>query len=476
MSSDIFQVRLDKLEQLRQNGNAYPNDFRPLHAASDVNLTTETETKFYQLAGRIMTKRGQGKASFFHLQDHSGQIQVFVSFNDVGEENYAQFKTLDIGDIVGVSGNAFTTKTGELTIRAEFVRLLVKSLNPMPEKFHGIADQEISYRQRYLDLLTNEESKARFLIRSKIISTIRSIMDGNNYIEVETPMMHPIPGGANAKPFITHHNKLNTDLYLRIAPELYLKRLLIGGMDKVYEINRNFRNEGMSTRHNPEFTMMEFYCVHTDYHYMINYIIQLFDILCRNIVGSNVINYQGHRIDMADCRVITMAESISQYCDIPKSDVMNADFCRQYIKDNFSHETNDSLGLMHNFLFEKVVEPELIQPTFITEYPVEISPLARQCDHDTTVTERFELFVAGRELANGFSELNDPIEQAKRFQAQSESFDDEAMHYDDDYIEAMKYGLPPCSGCGIGIDRLVMLFTNAASIKDVILFPQMKKI
>lgn len=477
MTTDVFQVRLDKLEQWRNQGNAYPNNFRPLNNTSDV-VVTEQKTIF-SLAGRIMTKRGMGKSTFMHIQDSTGQIQIFVSKNEIGDENYTKFKTFDIGDIVGVEGYAFNTQTGELTIHAFSVSLLVKSLNPMPEKFHGIADRETAYRQRYLDLLTNEDSRNRFKTRSRIINVIRSLMDNEGFMEVETPMMHSIPGGANAKPFVTHHNALDMDLYLRIAPELYLKRLLVGGFDAVYEINRNFRNEGISTRHNPEFTMMEFYRSHTDYHYMMNFTIMLFKKLCDEIIGSNVIQYQGHSIDMTDCRVMTMADSICQYGNISKQDINNTDFCRQYIKNTFGKETNETLGLMHNFLFEEIVESQLIQPTFITEYPIEVSPLARQCDHNPMLTERFELFVAGRELANGFSELNDPIEQAKRFQEQADNRtngDDEAMYYDADYIEAMKYGLPPCSGQGIGIDRLVMLFTDAASIKDVIMFPQMRKI
>ncbi|MEO8165973.1 MAG: lysine--tRNA ligase, partial [Betaproteobacteria bacterium] len=432
------------------------------------------------VAGRMMLKRVMGKASFATLQDMSGRIQLYITNDVTGEAAHGAFKHWDLGDIVGAEGTLFKTKTGELSVKVNTVRLLSKSLRPLPEKFHGLADQEQKYRQRYLDLITNPESQRVFKARSGIIQAIREFFTSRGYLEVETPMMQPIPGGAAARPFVTHHNALDMQLYLRIAPELYLKRLVVGGIEKVFEINRNFRNEGMSTRHNPEFTMLEFYEAYQDYHYLMDLTEELIRGLAQKVAGTTTLNYQGASIDLGKrFDRLTMAEAIAKYNPrYALQDLAQIDYLRQAL-DDFKVEVfpTDGLGLLQLKLFEQTTEDKLIQPTFIVAHPTDVSPLARSSEHNPAVTDRFELFITGRELANGFSELNDPEDQAARFQQQvqaKEAGDEEAMYYDADYIRALEYGLPPTAGEGIGIDRLVMLFTDSPSIRDVILFPQMR--
>ena len=426
-----------------------------------------------------MFKRVMGKACFASLQDTTGRMQLYLSEADTGKSSVDLFKHYDIGDIIGVSGILFKTKTGELTLRVKTLRLLTKSLRPLPEKFHGLTDQEIKYRQRYVDLIVNEDTRNTFRKRSRIIQTIRDIFNQENYLEVETPMMQAIPGGAAAKPFITHHNALDMALYLRIAPELYLKRLVVGGFERVFEINRNFRNEGMSTRHNPEFTMLEFYCAYMEVNGMMDFIEKLIRQVAET-TGSAQVNYQGHSIDFAKpYQRLTIAQAITQYSPHIGPEVLeDKSKIIQELK-KLGEEMDDSVGLgaLQLALFEHTAETQLITPTFLIDYPAEVSPLARRNDKRPEVTERFELFIAGREIANGFSELNDPEDQAERFLEQvkqKEAGDDEAMHYDADYIRALEYGLPPTAGAGIGIDRLVMLLTDSPSIRDVILFPQMR--
>lgn len=485
--SEVYQIRKQKLAQLRNEGFDFPNHFRREHLALDLieqfSQMTKEELSDRQvevtLAGRIVLRRVMGKASFFHIQDVSGRIQVYLRQNDL-PECYEQFKHWDLGDIVGVTGHLFITNTGELTVSATNVVLLTKSLRPLPDKFHGLADQEMRYRKRYVDLIANEDSRNTFLIRSKLIQALRRFMDSNQFLEVETPMMHPIPGGALARPFVTHHNTLDMALYLRIAPELYLKRLVVGGFERVYEINRNFRNEGMSTRHNPEFTMIEFYQAYADYQDLMLFTEQLLHYLCDEVLGSRQIEYQGTMIDLSKSfKRMSIREAILEYHPgITMSDLDNkVKVCQILDTLGFSYKSTDGLGKLQMIIFEETIEHQLIQPTFITEYPTEVSPLARRNVFDPTITDRFEFFIAGREIANGFSELNDAEDQAERFSLQvkdKDAGDMEAMHFDSDYIEALEYGLPPTAGEGIGIDRLVMLFTNAASIRDVILFPQMR--
>jgi lysyl-tRNA synthetase class 2 len=487
--NQIITERREKLAALRQEGVAFPNDFQrkdyagQLHASHGEKRKEDLESQpvAVQLAGRMMLKRVMGKASFATLQDMSGRIQIYVSREAVGEAAYEAFKRWDLGDILGVSGTLFRTKTNELTIQASSIRLLTKSLRPLPEKFHGLSDQEQKYRQRYLDLITNEVARETFVRRSKIVQGIRNYMNSHGFLEVETPMMHPIPGGASAKPFVTHHNALDMELFLRIAPELYLKRLVVGGMEKVFEINRNFRNEGLSTRHNPEFTMMEFYEAYRDYKYLMDFVEQLLRTVTLEVTGHAVVPYQGHVIDLAHPFArLTAVEATRKYnpdlADAPLDDIgfVRAELERRKIP----YHKHDGLGGLQLTLFEETTEHQLIQPTYIVDYPVETSPLARGSDTQPGITERFELYIAGREVANGFSELNDPEDQAARFQAQvaaKEAGDEEAMYYDADYIRALEHGLPPTAGCGIGIDRFVMLLTDAASIRDVILFPQMRR-
>jgi lysyl-tRNA synthetase class 2 len=431
------------------------------------------------VAGRIVAMRSFGKAGFGHLQDGSGRIQFYFQKNTLGEDKYAFFKKLDIGDFMGVKGFLFRTKTNELTIDIEDFTLLSKSLRPLPEKWHGLTDVELRYRQRYLDLIVNPDVRKVFLVRTKIVQAIRRFLNERGYIEVETPMMQSIPGGATAKPFKTHHNALDMDLFLRIAPELYLKRLLVGGFERVYEINRNFRNEGISTRHNPEFTMLEFYTAYADYRVLMDMTEQMISSIAQEVLGKTEVEYEGHLINLSPpWKRITYFDALREAG--VSEDVLNDGVkAREYAKKLGAHLTGgEPLGKVLNEIFEALVEPKLIQPTFITDYPTDISPLSKKRDDNPNFVERFELFVVGRELANAFSELNDPVDQKERFLKQvseGEAGDEEAHQMDDDFIRALEYGMPPAAGEGIGIDRLVMLLTGASSIRDVILFPQMKK-
>lgn len=486
--SEVYHIRKQKLAELRTGGFNFPNQFRREHLAEDLMAEyaeIEKETLAEQkvkasVAGRIVLRRIMGKASFFHIQDVSGRIQIYIRANDL-PELYEQFKHWDLGDIVGVRGELFKTNTGELTLNAEYIELLTKSLRPLPDKFHGLADQEVKYRKRYIDLIANEESRRTFLIRSRLIQAFRQFMDMNSFLEVETPMMHPIPGGALARPFVTHHNSLDMAMYLRIAPELYLKRLVVGGFERVYEINRNFRNEGISTRHNPEFTMIEFYQAYADYNDLMNFTEALLKFLCDEVLSTRQIEYQGQIIDFNQSFTrMTVKEAVLKYHpELKPQQLETIEGCRSILKQlNLAFKDSDGLGKLQIIIFEETVEHQLFQPTFITAYPTEISPLARRSDSDPEVTDRFEFFIAGREIANGFSELNDAEDQADRFRKQVEEKDAgdlEAMHFDSDFIEALEYGLPPTAGEGIGIDRLVMLFTNSQSIRDVILFPHLRQ-
>jgi lysyl-tRNA synthetase class 2 len=484
----IIAERRQKLTEIRTKKIAYSNHFKPKDRAEDLhhNYAHFSQDELVKqaiectVAGRMMLKRIMGKASFATLQDGSARIQIYLSKEILGEESYNEFKRCDLGDILGVQGKLFKTKTGELTIEAATIELLSKSLRPLPEKFHGLTDQEQRYRQRYLDLIMNQETREVFVNRSKIIQSIRESMVKQQYLEVETPMMHPIPGGATAKPFVTHHNALDMPLFLRIAPELYLKRLIVGGLERVFEINRNFRNEGLSTRHNPEFTMLEFYESYADYKRMMQITEQIIRQAALDSIGELKFDYQGQEVDLEkQFDRLTILEAIVKYNPhYHMEDLTNIDYLNQELARLTKQAVKAaSLGILQLLLFEETTESQLWQPTFIVDYPVDTSPLARQSDHNPTVTERFELFVVGRELANGYSELNDPEEQAARFKKQAEqkeAGDDEAMHYDADYVRALEYGMPHTGGCGIGIDRLVMLLTNAPSIRDVIFFPHMR--
>ncbi|MFT5225397.1 MAG: lysyl-tRNA synthetase class 2 [Polaribacter sp.] len=481
--------RREKLNQLRTQGQAYPNQFKRKDFAGQLQdnygeLTREAleeKAVSVRLAGRMMLKRVGGKASFANLQDMSGRIQIFLKLDVIGEETYEAFKHSDIGDIYGVNGVLFQTKTGELTIKVSSIELLTKALRPLPEKFHGLTDQEQKYRQRYTDLIMNEDSRRVFAARSKTIHFIRQYLMDLGYIEVETPMMHVIPGGATARPFVTHHNALDMDLYLRVAPELYLKRLVVGGLEQVFEINRNFRNEGLSTRHNPEFTMIEFYQAYADYIQLMDLTEDMLRTLAQSVVGSMQITYQGEAIDLEQpFQRMTVSEAVMKFNpDLDATQLDDLDYCRAICqKLHVKTQASWGAGKLLMEIFEETAEHLLMQPTFITAYPTEVSPLSRRNDDNPLVTDRFEFFVGGRELANGFSELNDPEDQAERFQqqvAEKDSGDHEAMHYDADYIRALEYGLPPTAGEGIGIDRLVMLLTDSATIRDVILFPHMRK-
>ncbi len=486
--SEIYHIRKQKLAELRSSGFNFPNQFRRQHIAADL-MTQYAEVAKEDLAaqqvkvavaGRIVLRRIMGKASFFHIQDVSGRLQVYLRQNDLAEV-YEQFKHWDLGDIVGVKGELFITNTGELTVNAESLELLTKSLRPLPDKFHGLADQEMRYRKRYVDLIANEESRNTFLMRSRLVQACRQFMDSHQFLEVETPMLHPIPGGAVARPFVTHHNTLDMQMFLRIAPELYLKRLVVGGFERVYEINRNFRNEGISTRHNPEFTMIEFYQAYADYHDLMDFTERLFRHLCDVVVGSRQLDYQGQIIDFEKPFArISIKEAILRYHpEVSLAHIETIEGCRALLDTlGLPYKKTDALGKLQMIVFEETVEHLLIQPTFVTEYPTEVSPLARRSETNPDVTDRFEFFITGREIANGFSELNDAEDQAVRFQKQVEDKDAgdlEAMHFDSDYIEALEYGMPPTAGEGIGIDRLVMLFTNSPSIRDVILFPQLRQ-
>ncbi len=484
----IIAERRAKLAALREAGVAYPNDFVRTDLFGDLreaygNATAEElEAKKIQVAcsGRMMLKRVMGKASFATVRDFTGEMQYFVQKNAVGEAAYAAFRTFDLGDIVAVKGELFRTRTGELTIRASEIRLMTKNIRPLPDKHKGLVDTELCYRQRYVDLIMNEESRERFIVRSKTIAAIRNYMLAHRFLEVETPMLHPIPGGANAKPFITHHNALDMDMYLRIAPELYLKRLVVGGFERVFEINRNFRNEGCDVRHNPEFTMMEFYGTYWTYRDQMAFTEDLLRTAALEATGKTVFEYQGHTIDLGKpFDRLTPVEAIKKYApEYTDEKLSDRAFLHEELRRlDAPQGEHVGLGALQMALFEETTESKLIQPTFITDYPTEISPLARASDTDHDVTERFELFMAGREAGNGFSELNDPDDQAARFRAQAEAKshgDDEAMYYDADYIRALEYGLPPTAGCGIGIDRFVMLLTGAPAIRDVLLFPHMR--
>jgi lysyl-tRNA synthetase, class II len=480
--------RREKLKTLRERGNAFPVDFRRNVMAGELHAEygeadagrLEAEPRRVKVAGRMMTRRVMGKAAFVHLQDMSGRIQLYIQRDAVSDEVYADFKRWDIGDILGVEGVLFRTKTGELSVRVESIRLLTKALRPLPDKYHGVVDQEMRYRQRYLDLIMNEPTRAIFRRRVAIIDFVRRFLIDRGFLEVETPMMQVIPGGATARPFLTHHHALDIPLYLRIAPELYLKRLVVGGFERVFEINRNFRNEGLSTRHNPEFTMVEFYQAYADYRDLMDMTEVMFRELAAHVHGSTLLEYQGQRIEFGQpFRRMTVAESVLQF---------NPGIDRAGLRDKvalagiarargIAVRDGWGSGKLQMELFEKTVEDRLLDPTFITEYPTEVSPLARRNDDDPDITDRFELFIGGREIANGFTELNDAEDQAARFREQlaaRESGDEEAMHFDADYIRALEHGMPPTAGEGIGIDRLVMLFTDSPSIRDVLLFPHMR--
>lgn len=489
----LIAERRGKLARLRADGIAYPNDFRPdskaaeLHAAYGNLEKDELEQigKRVRVAGRMMLKRVMGKASFATVQDGSGRIQVFLDRNTVGENSYAAFKGWDIGDFLAVEGTVFKTNKGELSVHAATVRLISKSLRPLPDKFHGVADQELRYRQRYVDLIMTDDTRRTFAARSKTIGSIRQHMLAAGFLEVETPMLHPIPGGAAARPFVTHHNALDMEMYLRIAPELYLKRLIVGGFERVFEVNRNFRNEGVSPRHNPEFTMMEFYAAYTDYRWLMDFTETLIREAAIAATGSAVLEYQGKPLDLSQpFDRLTIVQAIMKHAPgYTDEQLHDTGFLRQELRRLGADVdgpvlSRAGLGALQLALFEETAEARLWNPTYIIDYPVEVSPLARASDANPEITERFELFITGREIANGFSELNDPEDQAARFLQQVEAKDagdEEAMFYDADYIRALEYGMPPTGGCGIGIDRLVMLLTDSPSIRDVILFPHLRK-
>jgi len=486
----LIAERRVKLDALRETGQAYPNDFRKnsisqdLHARFCDALAEELEEieETFTVAGRMMAKRVMGKIAFVRLQDRGGSIQLMIQRDNLPEGVFQSFKQWDVGDIVGASGRIVRTQKGELSIKVSELRLLSKCLRPLPEKYHGLTDTEVRYRQRYVDLIMSEESRDVFRTRSKIISFIRSFMEGpcREFLEVETPMMHPIPGGATARPFVTHHNALDLDMYLRVAPELYLKRLIVGGLGRVYEINRNFRNEGVSTRHNPEFTMLEFYWAYADYNDLMDLTEAMLSELSLAVAGGSTVNYQGTEINFAGpYERLSVEQAVRQYNPkLADADLWNPDFLRAACEALQIHtEKSWGPGKLLIEIFEATVEEQLVQPTFITQYPTEVSPLSRRNDENPDVTDRFELFICGREIANGFSELNDPEDQAERFRAQVENKDAgdlEAMHFDADYIRALEYGMPPTAGEGIGIDRLVMIYTDSPSIRDVLLFPYMR--
>ncbi len=492
MADNIFEQRLEKLEALGELiGIKYPNNFKVDTAITSIleeykNETRETletkEKKTFSIAGRVMFRRIMGKAGFLNVRDRDGDLQLYVSKKSIPEDDFTQFKKLlDIGDIIGVKGYPFVTKTGELSLHVTEFKILTKSLSPLPEKFHGLTDIEARYRQRYVDLIMNQDSRARFIARSKIVKELRNFFDSRNYLEVETPMLHPIAGGAAARPFITHHNTLDMELYLRIAPELYLKRLIVGGFERVYEINRNFRNEGISTRHNPEFTMVEFYQAYATYTDLMDMTEEMFKTVAEKVFGKLVFEYQGNKIDFSKpFKRLSVYDGIKQYLpEHPKEIFTDIEVAKKYAKEQGAKiEDYFPLGKVLMELFEHVAEKDLIEPVFITDFPLDVSPLSRKKDSDNSLVDRFELYIGGFEIANAFSELNDPLDQEQRFMKQieeKEAGDDEAHNMDADYIRALKYGMPPTAGEGIGIDRLVMLLTDAPSIRDVILFPLLKK-
>lgn len=502
--SELLQVRRDKLAELQAEGNDpfAITKYERTHKSSEIkdNYTTEKreltkrgsdeveiidakisalDGQKVSVAGRIMSKRGMGKVGFVHIADIDGQVQLFVKKDILGEDEYARFKKLDIGDIIGAEGEVFTTQTGEISIRVSGITLLSKSLLPLPEKFHGLVDTDLRYRQRYVDLIMNEDVKKTFIARSKIVRAIRNFMDSKGFIEVETPTLNTIPGGANARPFITHHNALDIDMYMRIATELHLKRLIVGGLEKVYEIGRIFRNEGMDIRHNPEFTTIESYEAYADFNDVMDNTEELIRCCAREVCGTELVSYQGVEIDLSHFERLTMIEAVKKYSGVDFDEIKTDEEAVAAAKsrgleiDPIKTTRGDIIALF----FDEYVEENLVQPTFITEYPVEISPLAKRIPDRPELTERFELFITGREIGNAFSELNDPIDQRKRFEAQAAlraAGDEEANYVDEDFLTALEYGMPPTGGVGIGIDRLVMLLTDSYSIRDVILFPTMK--
>lgn len=489
----LIAERRAKLAKLRETGVAYPNDFVPDARAAALHDKYDGQEQealaanpvTVKVAGRMMLKRVMGKASFATLQDSSGRIQIYLERGALGEDVYAAFKQWDIGDIIAIEGSVFKTNKGELSVHATTARLLSKSLRPLPDKFHGVADQELRYRQRYVDLIMTDATRRTFEARSKAVGSIRQFMLNAGFLEVETPMLHPIPGGAAAKPFVTHHNALDMEMFLRIAPELYLKRLIVGGFERVFEVNRNFRNEGVSPRHNPEFTMMEFYAAFADYRWLMDFTEELIRQAAISATGSAVLTYQERELDLSKpFDRLTICEAILKYAPgYTQAQLDDAAFVRAELKKLGADAdgpvlSRAGLGALQLALFEETAEAKLWNPTYIIDYPVEVSPLARASDTREGITERFELFMTGREIANGFSELNDPEDQAERFRSQVEAKDagdEEAMYYDADYIRALEYGMPPTGGCGIGIDRLVMLLTDSPSIRDVILFPHLRR-
>ena len=485
-SHRLILERRKKLDALKESGNNYLNNFsgntscEQIRKISNEDNIVDNEKKRFIIMGRMMSKRIMGKSSFANIKDESGSMQFYVDKKIFSAEQFKIFKSSDIGDIIYVEGYLFKTKTDELTLFAGDFNLITKSLRPLPEKFHGLSDQEIKYRKRYLDLICNKDSWNTFNDRFKIIKAVRNFFDNKGFIEVETPMMQKIPGGATARPFVTHHNTLNIDLYMRIAPELYLKRLIVGGFEKIYEINRNFRNEGVSSKHNPEFTMIEFYQTYCNYFDMMDTTEELLKYVVNQVKGKSLINYQGHDLDFGKpFKRMTLKNSILEHeRSLKKDDINDIDkltkFCN---KENIDISKYSSIGEIQFALFEKIVESNLLEPTFITEYPIEVSPLARVNNENSLIADRFEFFIMGKEIANGFSELNDPDDQRRRFENQAalkDDGDEEAMYFDEDYIEALEYGMPPTAGEGIGIDRLVMILTNSPSIRDVLLFPLMR--
>ena len=483
----LIAERRAKLTALRAQGPAFPNEFRRDALAAQLlssyadrdSAWLETNPVHVRVGGRMMFKRVMGKASFAKIADRSGQIQLFLQENSLGAQ-YEAFKSYDVGDVLGAEGQLFRTRTQELSVRVEKLRLLAKSLRPLPEKWHGLADTETRYRQRYVDLIMTERSREVFRIRSRIVRYLRDFLDALDFLEVETPMMQPIPGGAAARPFMTHHNALDQKMFLRIAPELYLKRLIVGGFERVYEINRNFRNEGLSTQHNPEFTMLELYWAYTDYLELMELLERLLLGLADSLLGSRVVRYQGrdYRLDQPFRRVSIEDALLEHNSELERARLRDVAYLRAACERlGVPYAAHDGAGKLQIELFEKTVEHRLMDPTFVYAYPAEVSPLSRANDADAFLTDRFELFLAGRELANGFSELNDPEDQAARFRAQvqrQDSGDDEAMRYDEDYIRALEYGMPPTAGLGLGVDRLVMFLTDSPSIRDVLLFPHMR--